>query len=73
MYRIATKQITFEKPDIERSLACIIFKKGKYWLYHNQDFSQADMITNPSSQIWLPLSNPNPNIFKDRVTSKYYL
>ena len=44
-------------------MACIVFKQGKYWLYHHSDFDHENMVNKPLEQIWLSMKKPNKNLF----------
>ncbi|CAI2387497.1 unnamed protein product [Moneuplotes crassus] len=72
LFKIKVSDLTRCRPELDFALACIYFKKGKYWLFHSQDFDESKMIESPNEQIWLPLKNPNRHVFKDRVTNYGY-
>ena len=59
-----------ERDQVEL-LMSIAFKNGRYWIYHNRDFTNQDALINPSEQVWIVLKNMNKNIFKEKVKKKY--
>lgn len=51
-------------------LISIVYKNGRYWIYHSRDFSSTDALLNPSEQAWIVLKDINKNVFKDKLNKK---
>lgn len=49
-----------------QKLFTIVFKNGKYWIYHCRDFDEDDCIKNPIDQTWISLRQACPAMFNKK-------
>ena len=57
--------------DKLKVLFIIVFKNGKYWIYHSKDFNEEERLKNPVEQAWVSLRNITPALFSKQKYDKY--
>ncbi|CAI2359843.1 unnamed protein product [Moneuplotes crassus] len=59
------------KEDGFDPLSCIVYKGGKYWIYHGKDFQEDEIIDTKKPSVWLVLNDVNKYSLKDLIDPKY--